>query len=408
MEGCQTLVAGAGAVGLATAAALARRGRSVLIAERERAIGTGVSSRSSEVIHTGLYYPAGSRKARLCVRGNALLYAYCESRGVPAKRTGKLLVATSAEQLARSLPDLQTRARANGVRGLRVLSREEACALEPEVECMGALLSESSGIVDSHGFMLALLADAERDGATLALNTTAVAAHLAPSGRTAVELHTSGAGEAAGSGGDDDHLLLECDEVINCAGLSAVRLGRALGASDGGCASLNATFARGSYFALRGGVRSPFSRLVYPLPDADLAGLGVHATLDLAGRVRFGPDVEWLGDDGSPRLHPDDDSGAFRVDESRADSFYAAIRRYWPALPDESLVADYAGIRPKLSRPGEPPADFAIIQDGQERPGLWHLAGIESPGLTSCLALADEVAHIVTGGVPPARPWVDG
>ncbi|KAG8459522.1 hypothetical protein KFE25_012857 [Diacronema lutheri] len=431
----QTLVVGAGVVGLATAAALARRGRSVLIVERELAIGTGVSSRSSEVVHAGLYYAPGSLKARLCVRGNALLYTYAESRGVGHRRVGKLIVAANELQRRDALPALRRRAEANGVPGVRALSRADARALEPEVECAGALLSESSGIVDSHALMLALLADAERDGATLALGAEVVGAGVARGGRLAVRLRVRRAGgreRARSEGGPADSpdavdhaeppIALECAEVVNCTGLSAVRLGAALGhtvnadgadgdggaggggtAAAGACAQLVGTFARGCYFALRG--RAPFSHLVYPLPAADLAGLGVHATVDLGGRVRFGPDAEWLGERGVPLVHPDDDPHTFAVDPARADAFYAAIRSYWPALPDDALVPDYAGVRPKLSRQGEPAADFWIARDSAARPQLWHLAGIESPGLTSCLAIGDEVAARVTGGVEPRRAW---
>lgn len=433
MERVQTLVVGAGVVGLATAAALARRGRSVLIVERERAIGMGVSSRSSEVVHAGIYYPRGSLKARLCVRGNALLYAYCASRSVGHSRMGKLIVAATDAQMRDDVPALHRRAEANGVPHLRMLSRSDARFLEPDVACAGALFSESSGIVDSHGLMLALLADAERDGATLALGAEVVdaasggAAHDQDGSSLHVRLRVragsdrgaaaGGCADAAGSSGGSaaahESITLACEEVINCAGLSAVRLGRALGARSadcalptGACAPLTETFARGSYFALSG-VRAPFRHLIYPLPSADLAGLGVHATLDLGGRVRFGPDAEWLGESGSPSRHPDDDPSAYAMDPRRADAFYEAIRSYWPALPSGSLVPDYAGIRPKLSRPGEPAADFFIAPDSAERPRLWHLAGIESPGLTSCLALADEIASRVTGVAEPCplRAW---
>jgi L-2-hydroxyglutarate oxidase LhgO len=401
MEVAQTVVIGAGVVGLATAVALARRGRSVLIVEREHAIGTGVSSRSSEVVHAGIYYPQSSMKAQVCVRGNALLYAYCASRGVDIAQTGKLVVATSPDQRSCALPELLARGEANGVPGLRLISSGDALALEPQLECQGALMSPSSGIVDSHALMLALLGDAERAGATLALGACVLRGERAPSGRLVVELAVRARGQACASTASP--LRLECEEVINCAGLGAVRLGRELGdRATGACLQLRPAFARGSYFALAPGVRSPFSRLIYPSPQADLAGLGVHATVDLAGRVRFGPDVEWLAEGSA---HPDDDASAYSVDAARARAFYAAIRRYWPGLPDDALVPDYAGIRPKLSAAGEPAADFLIARDGADRPGLWHVAGVESPGLTSCLALADKVADKVTDGAAASRAW---
>lgn len=391
----------------------------MLIVERSRAIGTGVSSRSSEVVHAGLYYPHDSLKARLCVRGNHLLYGYCASRGVGHRRLGKLIVASTDAQAREALPALHERAEANGVSGLRALSRADARAIEPEVECSGALFSSSSGIVDSHALMLSLLADAERDGATLALGSEVLGA--AAGGDSLVVRLRVRAGDGRGdaphapeAGGEGECISLACDEVVNCAGLSAVRLGRALGAHSaersgpaGACAQLTETYARGSYFALGNGARAPFAHLIYPLPSADLAGLGVHATFDLGGRVRFGPDAEWLGGDGAPPVHPDDSPASYEVDPSRAEAFYVAIRSYWPALRDGSLVPDYAGIRPKLSWPGAPAADFFVARDSPARPRLWHLAGIESPGLTSCLALADEVAHRVTGVAEPTRPWDD-
>jgi len=377
----------------------------VLIAERAHAIGTGCSSRNSEVVHAGLYYGAQTLKARMCVRGREMLYAYCAEHGVESRKIGKMLVATSEKQRVEGLPALKRTAEANGVNDLCVLSREDARALEPEVECAGALLSPSSGIVDSHGLMLALLGEAEAHGATLSLGTEVVRGRRPGAsgeadgdlGNILVDVQVrdrADKGGAAHEAAAHDTLRLACDEVVNCAGLGAVRVGRALASSEGpaaACAPLTEAFAKGVYFKLGAG-RAPFRRLVYPLPEADLGGLGVHATLDIGGQVRFGPDVEWLGERGQVRTHPDDDASMFDVDSGRAERFAAAIRSYWPCLPEGegSLIADYAGIRPKLSLQGSPSADFFI---GHDAPGVWHLAGIESPGLTSALALAGHVAE---------------
>lgn len=372
MEQVDAVVVGAGVVGLAVGRALALRGLETLVLEREPAIGTGISARSSEVIHAGLHGAPGSLKAGLCVAGRPALYAYCAARGVAHRRCGKLVVATSDAQCA-ALAALQQRAAGHGVDDLQWLTRAAARALEPQLECRAALLSPSTGIVDSHALMLALQGDLERAGGMVALASP-------------VERIVCGAlhrVEAAGT-------AVGARLVVNAAGLDAIALaGRTEGLDPSH--RPRAHFAKGSYFALTG--RAPFTRLVYPLPDA--AGLGVHLTLDLAGQARFGPDVEWVtpGPDGA---------FDYRVDAARAADFEHAVRRYWPGLPRASLRPDYAGVRPKLHGPGEAAQDFRI--DGPARhgvQGLVNLLGIESPGLTACLAIADAACDAL--GLAPRR-----
>lgn len=362
MEDVDAVVIGAGAVGLAVARALARAGREVLILEAENAFGTGTSSRNSEVIHAGIYYPTGSLRAQLCVRGKALLYDFCASHGVAHQRCGKLIVATSDADLP-ALHKLQATALANGVTDLRWLSEAEANAQEPALRCVAALLSPSTGIIDSHGLMLALLGDAEAAGAMLALCAPVQAGHITPQG---IELDVGG----------DEPMQLRARTVVNSAGLQAPALARRLAGLDAATIPRD-HLAKGCYFSLPG--KAPFSRLVYPAPGQS-SHLGVHLTLDLGGQARFGPSFEWV------------DTLDYTVDPAGADHFYAEVRRYWPALPDGVLQPAYAGIRPKISGPGEPAADFRI--DGPEThgvPGLVNLFGIESPGLTSSLAMADLV-----------------
>ena len=360
------VVIGAGVVGLAVGRALAQRGLETLVLEREAAIGTGISSRNSEVIHAGLYYAPGSLKARLCVGGREELYAYCETHGVAHRRCGKLVVATAAEQLP-GLERLVGSARGNGVLDLRLLGAAEARAMEPELRCEGALLSPSTGIVDSHGLMLALQGDLERSGGAVALRSPVLALRC-------------GSGEHLVEVGGDEPIALRARCVVNAAGLRAPALAAM---TQGLAASLvpQARFSKGSYFALAG--RAPFSRLVYPLPQD--AWLGVHLTLDLAGQARFGPDAQWLDVASADAID-------YRVDPARADAFYDDVRRYWPGLADAALQPAYSGVRPKIHGPGEPAPDFCV-QGPREHglPGLVNLFGIESPGLTSCLALAEEV-----------------
>lgn len=374
MERVDALVIGAGVVGLAVARALAQRGHEVLLVDAADGIGQGVSSRNSEVVHAGLYYAPGSLKARLCVRGKELLYALAQSHGVPHRRCGKLVVATEPAQHA-ALERLAERARANGV-PVEPLSAAQACAREPALHTTAALWSPSSGIVDSHALMLALLGDLERAGGLLAL-------------RTVVEGARFGAGEPARvrlRSGADEPIELLADRVVNAAGLHACALARRFEGLDPAHVP-TPRYAKGSYFTLAG--RAPFSCLVYPAPVD--AWLGVHLTLDLGGQARFGPDLEWLPAGVDPAQLD------YRVDPARAAGFVDAVRRYWPGLPDGALQPAYSGVRPKIHGPDEPAPDFRI--DGPQRhglPGLVNLFGIESPGLTAALAIAEEVAAMAT------------
>jgi L-2-hydroxyglutarate oxidase LhgO len=359
VEKLDAVVVGAGVVGLAVARALAMAGREVVILEAEDAIGTHTSSRNSEVIHAGIYYPRGSLKARACVEGRQLLYEYCVAHGVPHKRSGKLIVATDEKQIE-ELKGIQAKAHANGVTDVVWMSRAQALALEPELSCVAALYSPSTGIIDSHALMLAYLGDAEAHGAMLALKSPLERVVMR---NGAFELHVAGS----------DPILSGI--LVNSAGLRAPTVARTIEGFPE--KSIPGEFyAKGNYYSLAR--RSPFSRLVYPVPEP--GGLGVHVTLDLAGQARFGPDVEWV-----ERI-------AYDVDPRRAERFYAAIRRYWPGLPDGALLPGYSGIRPKTTGPRDPAPDFQVQGPGAHGiPGLVHLFGIESPGLTASLALADTV-----------------
>ena len=366
------IVVGAGVVGLAVARALALQGREVMVLEQAEAIGTGTSSRNSEVIHAGIYYPQGSLKAQLCVQGKQMLYDYCDARGVAVQRCGKLIVATSAEQVPQ-LEAIRQKAAANGVSDLVHLTREQAQAMEPALECVAALHSPSTGIVDSHGLMLALQGDLENAGGMVAFHAAVEHAALQANGHWRVRTQ--------------DGTELETPLLVNAAGYWAPDLARRF---EGLAAAHipTAYYAKGNYFVLSG--RAPFSQLIYPVPEA--AGLGVHLTLDMGGQAKFGPDVEWVED-------PDQ----LVVNPARGDGFYAEVRRYWPALPDGALVAGYAGIRPKISGPQEASADFCIQGPQQHAaPGLINLFGIESPGLTSCLAVAEQVAQLAQATVAAA------
>ena len=358
------MVIGAGVVGLALARQLALSGREVVLVEAEDRIGTGISSRNSEVIHAGIYYPAGSLKARLCVAGNRALYAYCAARSVAHQHCGKLIVATAAAEVE-ALQQLRGHAEANGVLDLQWLEADEVRRLEPHLRCSAALLSPGTGIVDSHGLMRALRMDAEAAGAALVFKSPVLG------GRSAA------AGVVIDVGGNEPMTLL-AQRVFNCAGLTALALARAFeGSHLEALPPLPTLLAKGNYFSLSGA--APASRLVYPVPVP--GGLGVHLTLDLGGQARFGPDVEWV------------EVEDYAVDPRRADGFYAEVRKYWPDLPDDALQPAYAGIRPKLHGPGEAAPDFLIQREAAHGlPGLVHLFGIESPGLTACLALAEEVA----------------
>jgi L-2-hydroxyglutarate oxidase LhgO len=363
MDQMDCVVVGAGVVGLAVARALALQGREVMVLEAANAFGTGTSSRNSEVIHAGIYYAPGSLKARLCVQGRALLYDYCQARGISHRRCGKLLVATDQAQVAQ-LQGIAEQALRNGVADLAFLSADEAHQLEPALQCHAALLSPSTGIVDSHGLMLALLGDLENAGGVLALNSPLASARVGPSG---LELQAA------------DGTRLQARTVVNAAGLQAPALAARFAGLDPQHVP-TAYYAKGNYFTLA--TRAPFSHLIYPVPQA--AGLGVHLTLDLGGQAKFGPDVQWVD-------NPDD----LTVDPARGDGFYAEVRKYWPGLQDGALLPGYAGIRPKISAPGEPACDF-VIQGPRDHgvPGLVNLFGIESPGLTSCLAIGEWVAAL--------------
>ena len=361
MDKIDCAVIGAGVVGLAVARRLAADGREVLILEAGTAFGTGISARNSEVIHAGIYYPAGSLKAGLCVSGRRMLYAYCGERGIAHRRCGKLIVATSEPQRAR-LERIAAGARTNGVDDLEPLSRAQARALEPALECTAALLSPSTGIIDSHALMLSLLGDAERDGAVLALQSRVQGGEIVDGGIVL---------DIGGESGEQTQL--RAATVVNCAGLGAQDVARKLrGLPPESVPPLY--YAKGNYYALAG--PAPFSRLIYPVPET--AGLGVHLTLDLGGQARFGPDVEWI------------ENIDYAVAPGRANAFYAEVRRYWPQLADGALVPAYAGIRPKAHAPGRPARDFLVSGPAAHGiSGLVCLYGIESPGLTACLALAD-------------------
>ena len=356
------VVVGAGVVGLAVARQLARQGREVLVLEAEAAIGSQTSSRNSEVIHAGIYYAPNSLKARLCVRGRKLLYEFCDAYHVAYRRCGKYIVVTAEEQMP-ILRQLKEKGAANGVIDLAFATPEQVRAVEPEVACLGALHSPSTGTVDSHGLMLALQGDAEAHGAMIAFESRLDSAKIGTEG---IVLRIGGAEE----------IEIRTKTLINSAGLGAVDLARRI---EGLAAEFvpDRAWAKGNYFRLQG--RPPFRHLIYPVPQP--GGLGVHVTLDLGGQARFGPDVEWV-----ERLD-------YSVDPSRAESFYAQVRKYWPGLQDGALVPDYCGIRPKILIDGELQTDFIISGPRAHGVrGLVNLFGIESPGLTSCLAIAEEVA----------------
>ena len=356
----QAVVIGAGAVGLACARALARSGKEVIILERNIDFGLETSARNSEVIHAGIYYPPGSLKAKMCVSGRKKLYAFCQSHGVEHSRCGKLIVATSERQLS-ELKNIQARALANGVDDLELLTASQAVALEPSLHALAALLSPSTGIINGRAYMLALLGDAEHHGASLALNSRVQS------------LQSTAAGVQLSVLCDGVEETLLADLVVNAAGHQAIALANTCDAVAAEKIP-QAYLAKGNYFSLAG--RSPFSRLIYPVPEP--GGLGVHLTLDLGLQARFGPDVEWV------------QTEDYSVNPQRAEVFYAAIRKYWPDLKDDALQPAYAGIRPKTVPQGSPDADFQV-QDPDEHgvAGLVNFFGIESPGLTSSLALAD-------------------
>jgi L-2-hydroxyglutarate oxidase LhgO len=361
MENVDCVVVGAGVVGLAVARALALAGREVIVLEAAEAIGTETSSRNSEVIHAGIYYPKGSLMARACVEGRRKLYAYCREHDVPHRNCGKLIVATNAQE-DDMLASIQGRAEANGVEGMRVLTAAEARALEPNLQCTSALFSPATGIIDSHTYMLALQGDAEAHGAMIAFHSPMLGGRVTAAG---IEVDVGGA----------EPMQLRTRLLVNSAGLHAPGLARKIAGMPSDRVPA-AYYAKGNYFTLSG--RSPFSRLIYPVPVP--GGLGVHITIDMGGQAKFGPDVEWI-----PSID-------YSVDPHRADKFYAAVRKYWPALKDGALQPGYAGIRPKIVPQGAPAQDFTITGPADHGvPGLIHLFGIESPGLTASLALGEHV-----------------
>jgi L-2-hydroxyglutarate oxidase LhgO len=368
MDKVEAVVVGAGVVGLAIARALALAGREVVILEAEDAIGTHTSSRNSEVIHAGIYYPQGSLKALACVQGRRLLYEYCEAHGVPYRRCGKLIVATEESQV-KDLQGIRSKAHANGATDVDFIEQQQIREWEPALRCFGALHSPSTGIIDSHALMLAYLGDAEARGAMLALKSRLSKVLISSSGFV---LHVEGTDP------------IQSRTLVNSAGLRAPSVARSI---EGFASKFipRELYAKGNYFSLAR--KSPFSRLVYPVPEP--GGLGVHVTIDLAGQARFGPDVEWIDAIRGQET--------YAVDPRRAERFYASIRRYWPGLPDGALLPGYSGIRPKTAGPGEPAPDFQIQGPRVHGiAGLVHLFGIESPGLTSSLALAEMVAKEVS------------
>ena len=367
-ERVECVVIGAGVIGLAVARRLARAGVEVIVLERAEMIGTETSSRNSEIVHAGIYYPTGSLKARTCVAGKHALYDYCAAHGIAHRRCGKIIVATDDSQVD-ELAALKERAAANGVGDLSWLTPDEIARMEPEVHCVAALHSPSTGIVDSHGLMLSFQGEAEERGTMIAYHAPVTGGRVEDDG-IVVEV------------GGEAPMALKADRLINAAGIWAPAVARTVEGLDPGTVPRD-YLCKGNYYTLVG--KSPFTRPVYPVPEK--AGLGVHVTVDLAGQVRFGPDVEWV------------ESIDYDVDPGRADAFYAAIRRYWPGLPDGAIQAGYSGIRPKLQAPGEPAADFMVQGPSAHGiDGLVNLYGIESPGLTSSLALADLVAEMLAVG----------
>lgn len=365
MEDVEVLVIGAGVIGLAVARQLALDGREVIVMESADAIGTETSSRNSEVIHAGIYYPTGSLMARLCTAGKALLYTYCAERGIEHRRCGKLIVATSLDEVDK-LAAIDIQARNNGVSDLRIIDAPEAHELEPALHCAAALASPSTGILDSHAYMLSLQGDAENAGAIFAFRCPVASGKATPAG---IVVET----------GQDGGMQLRCRHLINAAGLHAPRVASTIAGQPTNLIP-KSYYAKGEYFLLAG--RSPFSRLIYPVPER--GGLGVHLTLDLAGNARFGPDLQWV------------DSIDYGVDIRRSAVFYDAVRRYWPDLQDGALLPGYAGIRPKIVPPEIGKQDFLIMgPDDHGVPGMVNLFGIESPGLTSSLAVGEYVSAMI-------------
>ena len=381
MDAVDTIVVGAGVVGLAVARAIALSGRSVLVIEKEGAIGQGASSRNSEVVHGGLYYATGSLKAQLCVRGKEMLYAYCAERGLPIAACGKLIVATDDSQLSK-LTQIEAQAAANGVMVQR-LSRDEARALEPELECIAALHSPTTGIVSSHDLMTSLQGDIENAGGMVVLATRVDQIILFKEKEPFS--HVLSASSAMKNRVADESMEMGFKHLINAAGLHAPMLAHRMQGLDSKHIP-QAHYAKGNYYALQG--KAPFKRLIYPVPEA--GGLGVHLTLDLGGQAKFGPDVEWLNSVSDP------DQINYNVDSRRSTGFYAEVRKYWPGLRDGQLAPSYSGVRAKITGPDQTAADFVIQGEATHGiAGLVNLFGIESPGLTSSLAIGEVVAEML-------------
>jgi L-2-hydroxyglutarate oxidase LhgO len=367
MEQVDCVVIGAGVIGLAVAREMALQGRETILLERESAFGTISSARNSEVIHAGIYYPKDSLKAKLCVEGNRLLYEYCRSHQVATQPYGKLIVASDETQ-TNDLQAILYKAQNNGVPHIKMISGEEARALEPNLQCSSAILSSTTGIVDSHGYMLSLLGGFEDAGGMIAYQSPLISAKP-------IGVNASGGYELEIGG--VDAMRIQTKLLINCAGMSAPAVAQKIEglAKD---QIPKAYFAKGNYFSLSG--KSPFSHLIYPIPEP--GGLGVHLTLDMGGQAKFGPDVQWLDIDLEERID-------YTVDPKRGEGFYEAVRRYWPGLKDGSLQPDYSGVRAKIVPPNAPAGDFCFNgpQDHGMQ-GLFNLYGFESPGLTSSLAIA--------------------
>jgi L-2-hydroxyglutarate oxidase LhgO len=367
MERVDCVVIGAGVVGLAVAREMALQGRETILLERESSFGTISSARNSEVIHAGIYYPKDSLKAKLCVQGNRMLYEYCRSHQVATQPYGKLIVATDSNQVD-DLQALLYKAQNNHVPDIQMISGEEARLLEPQLQCVAALLSTTTGIVDSHGYMLSLLGGFEDAGGMIAYQSPLISAK--PIGKNAIDGFELEIGGAEG-------MKIQTKLLINCAGMSAPAVARKIESLDQNLIP-KAYFAKGNYFSLSG--KSPFNHLIYPIPEP--GGLGVHLTLDMGGQAKFGPDVEWLD------IHEESQID-YTVNAKRGDGFYEAVRRYWPGLKDQSLQPDYSGVRAKIVPPNAPAGDFCFDtpkEHGLE--GLFNLYGFESPGLTSSLAIA--------------------
>ncbi len=367
MDRIDCVVVGAGVVGLAVAREMALQGRETILLERESAFGTVSSARNSEVIHAGIYYPKDSLKAKLCVEGNRLLYEYCRSHQVATQPYGKLIVASDETQI----DDLQAilyKAQNNGVPEIKMISGEEAKTLEPNLNCVAAILSSTTGVVDSHGYMLSLLGGFEDAGGMIAYQSPFISAK--PIGKNAeggYQLEIGGA----------DGMQIQTKLLINCAGMSAPAIAQKIEGLRNDQIP-KAYFAKGNYFSLSG--KSPFAHLIYPIPEP--GGLGVHLTLDMGGQAKFGPDVEWLDIDAEEWID-------YTVNPKRGEGFYEAVRRYWPGLKDNSLQPDYSGVRAKIVPPNAPAGDFCFnAPQDHGMQGLYNLYGFESPGLTASLAIA--------------------